>query len=78
METVQSLRLEGAPVSSSIIDSIVKGIASANDRMLLIENGGHLSFSDSWTRNIRNEMERNGKTMKDAWEQHARFPWHQL
>ena len=32
--------------------------------MLLVENGGHLSFSDSWARNIRNEMEQNGKKMK--------------
>ena len=58
IETVQSLRLKGAPISSSIINAI------ANDRMLLVENGGHLSFSDSWARNIRNEKERNGKKMK--------------
>ena len=32
--------------------------------MLFVENGGHLSFSDSWARNICNEMERNGKKMK--------------
>ena len=32
--------------------------------MLLVENGGHLSFSDSWARSIRNETERNGKKMK--------------
>ena len=64
IETVQSLRLEGAPISSSSINAIVKGIVIANDRMLLVENGGHLSFSGSWARNISNEMERNGKKMK--------------
>ena len=32
--------------------------------MLLVENGGPLSFSDRWARNIRNEMERNGKKIK--------------
>ena len=58
VETMQSLQLKGAPISSSIINAI------ANDRMLLVENGGHLSFSDSWARNIRNEMERNSKKMK--------------
>ena len=64
IETVQSLRLKGAPISSSIINTISKGIVIASNRMLLVENGGHLSFSDSWARNIRNEMERNGKKMK--------------
>ena len=61
IETVGSLRLKGAPISSSIINAIAKGIVIANDRILLVENGGHLSFSDNWARNIRNEMERNGK-----------------
>ena len=59
IETVQSLRLKGAPISSSIIINAI-----ANDRMLLVKNGGHLSFSDSWARNIRNGMERNGKKME--------------
>ena len=75
IQTVQSLRLKGAPISSSIISANGKGIVIANVRMLLVENGGHLSFSDSWARNIRNEMV---KRWKDAWQQHARFPWHQL
>ena len=56
IETVQSLRLKGAPISLSIINTIAKGIVIANGRMLLVENGGHLSFSDSWARNIRNEI----------------------
>ena len=63
-ETVQSLRLKGAPISSSITNVISKGIVIANDKMQLVHNGGHLSFSDSWARNIPNEMERNGKKMK--------------
>ena len=49
LETVQSLRLKGAPVSSSIINAIAKGIVIANERMLLVENGRHLSL-------IRNEI----------------------
>ena len=64
IETVQSLRLKRAPISSSIINAIAKGIVIANDKMLLVENGGHLSVSNSWARNILNEMERNGKKMK--------------
>ena len=46
---MQFLRLKGAPLSSSIINAIARGIVIANDRMLLVENGGHLSFSDSWS-----------------------------
>ena len=32
--------------------------------MLLVENGGNVYFSDSWARNISNEMEGNDKKMK--------------
>ena len=61
---MQSLPLKGAPISSSIINAIAKGIVIANDRMLLVEHGEHLSFSDSWAINIYKEMGRNGKKMK--------------
>ena len=73
---MQSLRLKGVSISSFIINAIAKGILNANDRTLLVENGGHLSFSDSLTRNICNEMERNGKKMHGNNTQD--FPWHQL
>ena len=71
---MQSLRLKGAPISSSIINAIAKGIVIANDRMQLVENGGHLSFSDSWARNIHNEMERNGKKMKRCMATTCKIP----
>ena len=74
IETVQSLRLNGAPIISSIINAIAKGIIIANDRMLLVENGGHLSSSDRWARNIRNEMERNGKKMKRCMATTCKIP----
>ena len=71
---MQSLRLKGAPISSSIINAIAKEIVIANDRMLLIENGGHLSFSDSWASNIRSEMERNCKKMKKRMATTCKIP----
>ena len=64
MDTVKSLRLKGAPISRYVINAIAKGIVIANDRMQLVENGGHLSFSDAWPRKILNEMDRRGKRMK--------------
>ena len=42
--------------------------------MLLVENGGHLSFSDSWARNIHNEVERNGKKMKRRMATTSKIP----
>ena len=63
-DTVKSLQLKGAPISRSVINAIAKGIVITNDRMQFVENGGHLSFSDVWARNILNEMDRRGKRIK--------------
>ena len=46
IDTVAGLRLKGAPVSASVINSAAKGIVLANNRSLLIENGGHISLSN--------------------------------
>ena len=62
IETVQST--ERGTNNSCIINAIAKGIVIANDRMLLVENGRHIFFSDSWARNIFNKMERHGKKTK--------------
>ena len=42
----QALRLKGAPVSSAVINDIVKGAVMAEDRCLLTEYGDHVVFSD--------------------------------
>ena len=41
---VKALSLKGAPISSSVINTVAKGIVLANDLCLLAENGGHLCF----------------------------------
>lgn len=45
-DNVSALRIKRAAVISSVISAVAKGIALANDRTLLIENGGHLSLSN--------------------------------
>ena len=38
----------------------------ANDRMMIVENGGHLVFGDSWSRNILNGMKRRMATTSNV------------
>ena len=50
VDTISALRLRGATVTSSVINAVAKGIVQANNRTLLLENGGHLSLSNDWER----------------------------
>ena len=52
IDTISALRLRRAPVTSSVINAVAKGIVQANDRTLLVENGGHLSLSNDWARKV--------------------------
>ena len=63
IEMVQSLRLNGAPVTAAVINGIAKEIVIANDRTLLAEHGGYLSLSYDWGRNVLCRMQREGKKM---------------
>ena len=60
---VEALRLKGAPVTAEVISSVAKGLIIANDRSLLIENGGYISISHQWGRNVLYWMEQEGKKM---------------
>ena len=63
IDTVEALRLKGAPVSSAVINAVAKGIVIANDRSILAEHGGILTLSDDWARKILYKMETTGKKM---------------
>ena len=63
IETIQALRLKGAPVTASVINAIAKGIVMANDRTKLVEHRVYLSLSYDWGRNVLYRMEREGKKM---------------
>ena len=60
---VESLHLKGAPVTAEVINNVAKGFIIANDRSLLIENGGYISLSHQWGHNVLYRMEQEGKKM---------------
>ena len=60
---VESLRLKGAPVTAEGINSASKGFIIANDRSILMENGGYISLSHQWGRNVLYRMEQKGNKM---------------
>ena len=74
IETVSALRLKGAPVSSSVINAVVKGIVLANDRSLLCENGGYISLNADWACQSLNRMDVIGHTMSCRVATTARIP----
>ena len=60
---VEALRLKGAPVTASVINSIAKGVVIANYRSILIEYGGYLSLNSDWGKTVLYRMEKEGKKM---------------
>ena len=62
-ETIQTLRLKGAPVTATVINVIAKGIVMANDCTILVEHGGYLSLSYDWAKAVLNRIEKEGKKM---------------
>ena len=60
IETVINLRLRGAAVSAAVIHSVARGVIIANDRSLLLENGGYTDPSTDWSRQILYRFEKLG------------------
>ena len=63
VEIVKALRLKGAPVSYAVMAAVARGVVISQDRNLLVENGGHLHFSDNWARQIIHRVTRDEKKM---------------
>ena len=59
---IQALQLNGAPVTTPVINAVVKGIVMAIDRTILVEHGMSLSYD--WVRNVLYSMGREGKKMR--------------
>ena len=57
---VKYLRLKGAPVSSSVVCAVARGMIMANDCSMLIENGGSIDLNKDWARQILYRMETQG------------------
>ena len=68
IETIQALRLKGAPVTAPVINAI------ANDRTILVEHGGYLSLSYDWAKAVLNRTEKEGKKMTRRMATTAKIP----
>ena len=74
IDTISALRLRGAPVTSSVINAVARGIVQANDRTLLVKSGGHLSLSNDWARKVLYRMDTLGRKMTRRIANTARIP----
>ena len=63
IQLVKALRLKGAPISTTVITSIAKGIIEANDRTILVENGGYLTLNNQSGQNVLYRIRKDGKKM---------------
>ena len=63
IRTMKALHLKGAPISYNVINANAKGIVVSNDSTMLVEQEGHLKFTDNWARNVLSEVQRSEKKM---------------
>ena len=71
---VSALRLKGAPVSSSVICSVARGVILANERSLLLENGGHVDLNIDWSRQVLYRFDSIGRKMSYRMATIAKIP----
>ena len=55
------MQLRGAPVSAAVIRAIARGVIIANNRSLLLENGGYIDLSTDWSRQVLHRFENLGQ-----------------
>ena len=74
IDTISALRLREVPVTFSVINAVAKGIVQANGRILLVEDGGHLSLSNDWVRKVLYRMDTLGRKMTQRIATTTRIP----
>ena len=74
IDTVSNLRLREAPVSSAVIRAVSRGVIIANDRSLLLENGGYIDLSMDWSRQVLYRFETLGRKMTSRMATTAKIP----
>ena len=74
IETVANLRLRGAPIYSAVIRAVARGIIIANDRSLLLENGGYTDLSTDWSRQVLYRFETLDQKMTSRMATTAKIP----
>ena len=65
IDIIKALPLKATPVSYSVMAAVARGVVISHDRSLLVEDGGHLKFSDNWAKQILYKVMKNGKKMVD-------------
>ena len=63
IKLVSPLRLKGAQVPSFVICSVARGVILANDRSLLLENGGHIDLNIDWSLQVLCRFDAIGRKM---------------
>ena len=71
--TFTNFRLRGTPVSAAVIRAVAKGAIIANDRSLLLENGGYIDLSTDWSRQVLYRFEKFGQKMTSRMATTAKF-----
>ena len=74
IETVTNLRLRGAPVSVAVIRAVSRDVIIANDRSLLLGNGGYIDLSTDWSRQVLYRFEKLGRKMISRMATTAKIP----
>ena len=53
---IRALQATGAPIGSDIVIAAAKGIVMSNDHTQLVENGGHITLTKSWSHSLMLRM----------------------
>ena len=53
---VRALQTTGAPIGSAVVLAAAKGIVMSHDHTLLVENGGHIALTKSWSHSLMLRM----------------------
>ena len=53
---VQRLRINGAPIGSSIVMAAGESLIKAHDRTMLVQHGGHIQITKSWAMSLLKRM----------------------
>ena len=78
IETVTNLRLRRAPVYAAVIRTVARGAIIANNRSLLLENGGYIDFSTDWSRHLLYRFEKLGRKMTSLMVTTELQAWHEI
>lgn len=63
IQTIRSLQCKSASIIYNVINAITKRIVVTSDRSMLVEQGGHLTFTVNWAHNVLNVIIQSERKM---------------